>query len=449
MTKLRVVGAGLAGSEAAWYIAEAGYEVELFEMRPLKMTPAHHTGLFGELVCSNSLKADHLGNAAGLLKAEMRALNSLVIRAADCHAVPAGQALAVDRDRYAEEVTGRLKSHPNIRVHTEEVASIPEDGIIIIASGPLTSEPLEASIRTLLGEDYLHFFDAAAPIVTKESLDASIVYQASRYGEGDEGDYLNCPLSKREYEAFWHALVGAETAEVKDFEAGNFFEGCLPVEEIAGRGIQTLAFGPLKPVGLPDPRTGELPYAVVQLRQDNLEGTLYGLVGFQTRLKWGEQKRVFSMIPGLAHAEFVRYGVMHRNTFINSPALLHPTLQLRKEPRIFFAGQITGVEGYVESAATGIIAGINAVRLLNGEEPLVFPRETVHGALTHYISTSAQKHFQPMNANFGILPPWEGKLKDKKQKKEKISERGYAVLQDFLGKYRLFASDDSLGAKTE
>lgn len=438
MTKIRVIGAGLAGSEAAWYIAEAGHQVELFEMRPTKMTPAHHTGLFGELVCSNSLKADHLGNAAGLLKAEMRVMNSIIIDAADHHSVPAGQALAVDRDRYAKEVTERLKNHPNIDFREEEVTAIPEDGIVIIASGPLTSEPLEASIRTLLGEDYLFFFDAAAPIVTKDSLNHSIVYQASRYGEGEDGDYLNCPMSKQEYEAFWQELVHAETAEVKDFEAGNFFEGCLPVEEIASRGIQTLAFGPLKPVGLPDPRTGEIPYAVVQLRQDNLEGTMYGLVGFQTHLKWGEQKRVFSMIPGLENAEFVRYGVMHRNTFINSPRLLKPTLQLRSDPRIFFAGQITGVEGYVESAAMGIIAGINALRLSNGEEPLVFPRESAHGALTHYISSSVQKHFQPMNANFGILPPWEGKLKDKKLKKEKIAERGLAAVRDFLEEHHLF-----------
>lgn len=440
MTKIRVVGAGLAGSEAAWYIAEAGYAVELYEMRPKKMTPAHHTGLFGELVCSNSLKADHLGNAAGLLKAEMREMNSIVLSAADHHAVPAGQALAVDRDRYAKEITERLKNHPNVQYYEEEVTTIPEDGIVIIASGPLTSEPLEMSIRTLLGEDYLYFFDAAAPIVTKESLDHSIVYQASRYGEGEgeEGDYLNCPMSKQEYEAFWHELVHAETAEVKDFEVGNFFEGCLPVEEIASRGIQTLAFGPLKPVGLPDPRTGEIPYAVVQLRQDNQEGSLFGLVGFQTRLKWGEQKRVFSMIPGLEQAEFVRYGVMHRNTFINSPRLLHPTLQLRRNPRIFFAGQITGVEGYVESAATGIIAGMNALRLAKGEELIVFPPETVHGALTHYISSSVQKHFQPMNANFGILPPWDGKIKDRKLKKEKISERGLASMREFLRKYDIF-----------
>lgn len=437
MTKIRVIGAGLAGSEAAWQIAEAGLAVELWEMRPEKMTPAHHTGYFAELVCSNSLKADHLENAAGLLKAEMREMNSVVMAAADRHAVPAGQALAVDRDRYAKEVTERLESHPNIQIRQEEVTALPTDGITVIASGPLTSDALTRAIREILGTEYLYFFDAAAPLVTKESLNMEIVYQLSRYGEEGEGDYLNCPMSRDEYDRFWNELIKAERAEVKDFEQGKFFEGCLPVEEIASRGIQTLAFGPMKPVGLPDPRTGELPYAVVQLRQDNMEGTLFNLVGFQTRLKWGEQQRVFSMIPGLEHAEFVRYGVMHRNTFINSPKLLEPTLQLRSNPQILFAGQITGVEGYVESAATGIIAGLNAVRLARGEEPLAFPRETAHGALTHYISTSVQKHFQPMNANYGILPPLEGKLKDKKLKKELISKRGLASLQNFLGKYNL------------
>lgn len=440
MTKIRVIGAGLAGSEAAWQIANAGMDVELWEMRPEQMSPAHHTGYFAELVCSNSLKADHLGNAAGLLKAEMREMGSLIISAADHHAVPAGQALAVDRDRYAKEVTERLENHPRVTIIHEEVREIPSDGIVIIASGPLTSEPLEQAIKGLLGTDYLYFFDAAAPIVTKDSLDHEIVYAASRYGEEGDGDYLNCPMTKAEYEAFWNELIKAETADVKDFEAGNFFEGCLPVEEIASRGIQTLAFGPLKPVGLNNPRTGEMPYAVVQLRQDNLEGSLYGLVGFQTRLKWGEQKRVFSMIPGLQDAEFVRYGVMHRNTFINSPKLLDATLQLRTEPRILFAGQITGVEGYVESAAMGIIAGMNAVRLARGEEPVVFPKETAHGALTHYISTSVQKHFQPMNANFGIMPPIEGKIKDKKRKKEMVSERAMTKLKEFVEQNNLVAA---------
>ncbi len=439
MTKIRVIGAGLAGSEAAWRIANSGIEVELWEMRPEKMTEAHHTGYFAELICSNSLKADHLGNAAGLLKAEMRELNSLILTAADEHTVPAGRALAVDRDRYAEEVTERLIAHPRITIRNEEACAdgklseyLLSDHITIIASGPLTSAPLAQVIRKLLGAEYLYFFDAAAPIISYDSLNLDIVYRASRYEEKEDGDYLNCPMSKEEYENFWHELVEADRAPVEDFEKGKFFEGCLPIEEIASRGIKTLAFGPLKPVGLPDPRTGRNPYAVVQLRQDNLEGSLYNLVGFQTRLKWGEQQRVFSMIPGLKEAEFVRYGVMHRNTFINSPKLLQPTLQLKSHPQILFAGQITGVEGYVESAAMGIIAGINAVRLARREKPLIFPSETAHGALTHYISSAVQKSFQPMNINFGILPPLKEKIKDKQLKKQKVSERGLESLHKFM-----------------
>lgn len=437
MTKITVIGAGLAGSEAAWQIAKAGLKVELWEMRPEKMTPAHHTPYFGELVCSNSLKADHLGNAAGLLKEEMRKLDSLVIRAGDHHAVPAGQALAVDRDRYAQEITQRLEEHPNVEIRRGEVTDIPEEGIVVIASGPLTSKALSESIQKLLGTNYLYFFDAAAPIVSLDSLNMDIVYRASRYGDEqgeaeDEGDYLNCPMSKEEYEAFWGELVKAEPAPVKDFEEGSYFEGCLPVEELASRGKKTLSFGPLKPVGLNDPRTGKRPWAVVQLRQDNSEGTLYNLVGFQTRLKWGEQKRVFSMIPGLEDAEFVRFGVMHRNTFINSPELLKPTLQLKSDPRIFFAGQITGVEGYVESAAMGIIAGLNAVRLAKKEELLVFPEETAHGALTDYITTLVHKNFQPMNINYGILPSLEEKIKDKRVKKHKVSEKALFALEQFM-----------------
>lgn len=432
MTKIRVIGAGLAGSEAAYRIAEAGEKVELWEMRPVKKTPAHHTGYFGELVCSNSLKADHLRNAAGLLKEEMRKLNSIVINAADNNSVPAGSALAVARDKYGQEITERLTNHPNIEVKYGEVTEIPEDGVVIIASGPLTSDALSKSIQEKIGDDYLSFFDAAAPIVTKESLNHDVVFRASRYEEEKEGDYLNCPLNKEEYMEFWNELMTAEKAPVKDFEKGNFFEGCLPVEELASRGYKTLAFGPLKPVGLTDPRTGNRPYAVVQLRQDNQEGTLYNLVGFQTRLKWGEQKRVFSMIPGLEEAEFVRYGVMHRNTFINSPELLDATLQLKKEPRIFFAGQITGVEGYVESAAMGIIAGINALRYINDQEPLIFPRKTAHGALTHYISSSVQRPFQPMNINYGVIPPPKEKIRDKRKKKEIVSKRGLSRLEKFI-----------------
>ncbi|MCK4257531.1 MAG: methylenetetrahydrofolate--tRNA-(uracil(54)-C(5))-methyltransferase (FADH(2)-oxidizing) TrmFO [Halanaerobiales bacterium] len=432
MTKVRVIGAGLAGTEAAWQIAEAGFLVELCEMRPKKMTPAHHTKYFGELVCSNSLKADHLGNAAGLLKTEMRELNSIIMSVADENKVPAGQALAVDRDKYAKSLTDKILSNPRIKINYDEITEIPEDGITIIATGPLTSDNLSKAIQEKLGSDYCYFFDAAAPIVAKDSLNLEIVYRASRYGKEGEGDYLNCPMNKEEYETFWQELINAERAEVKDFEKGNFFEGCLPIEEIASRGIKTLAFGPLKPVGLEDPRTGKRPYAVVQLRQDNLEGTLFNLVGFQTRLKWGEQKRVFSMIPGLEEAEFIRYGVMHRNTFINSPKLLEPTLQLKTDPRIFFAGQITGVEGYVESVAMGIIAGLNAVRLIQKKELLIFPKETAHGALTHYITAANQKSFQPMNINFGILPPLKEKIKDKKLKKETVSKRGLEFLNHFI-----------------
>lgn len=437
MRKINVIGAGLAGSEAAWRIANSEIEVDLWEMRPKKMTAAHHTGYFGELVCSNSLKADHLGNAAGLLKAEMRQLDSIVISTADNHAVPAGQALAVDRQGYAKKLTERIFDHPLINVHSGEVCAdiqlkeILAEGITIIASGPLTSEPLSQAIAQLLGRDYLYFFDAAAPIVNIDSLDQNILYKASRYDDSGEGDYFNCPLSKAEYEVFWQELVNAKRAPVKDFEKGKFFESCLPIEEIASRGIKTLAFGPLKPVGLPNPKTGQRPYAVVQLRQDNFSGTLYNLVGFQTRLQWGEQKRVFSLLPGFAEAEFFRYGVMHRNTFINSPQLLSPTLSLKTNPKIFFAGQITGVEGYVESAAMGMIAGINAVFLATGQRPLVFPKETAHGALANYIATSKAKSFQPMNINFGLLPLDE-KIRDKKLKRQKISQRGLKVLGQFI-----------------
>lgn len=438
MKKITVIGAGLAGSEAAWRIANSEIEVDLWEMRPKKMTPAHHTGYLGELVCSNSLKADHLGNAAGLLKAEMRELGSIVISTADSHSVPAGQALAVDRQAYAEKLTERISQHPLINLHYGEVgadiqlADILTEGITIIASGPLTSEPLAKAIAKMLGRDYLYFFDAAAPIVNVESLDQNVLYRASRYGNSGEGDYLNSPLSKSEYELFCHELVNAQQAQVKDFETGKFFESCLPIEEIASRGEKTLAFGPLKPVGLPDPRTNRLPYAVVQLRQDNLAGTLYNLVGFQTRLQWGEQKRVFSLLPGFSKAEFFRYGVMHRNTFINSPQLLSPTLLLKDHQKVLFAGQIVGVEGYVESAAMGIIAGINAVFLARGDTPVIFPQETAHGALTDYITTTAVKTFQPMNINFGLLPILAEKIKDKKLKKQKISQRGLKVLGQFI-----------------
>ncbi len=425
--EITVIGAGLAGSEAAWQIAEGGGKVKLCEMRPVKKSPAHHSGFFAELVCSNSLRAAALENAVGLLKEEMRRFNSLIMQCADATRVPAGGALAVDREKFASLVTERIMSHPNITVINEEVAVIPA-GTVIIASGPLTSDALGREISVLTGTEYFYFYDAAAPIVTYESLDHTKVFRASRYDKGDN-DYLNCPMDAKEYEIFYEALVAAERVPLKPFEKELFFEGCMPVEEMAARGPQTLLFGPLKPVGLTDPRTGRWPHAVVQLRQDNAEGTLYNMVGFQTHLKWDDQRRVFGLIPGLEQAEFVRYGVMHRNTFINSPVLLQPTLQLKARPDLFFAGQITGVEGYVESAAAGLVAGINAVRLVQGLNPVEFPPETAHGALCRYITTATAKSFQPMNINFGLLPPLDEKIRDKKAKNRKIAERALTAIE--------------------
>ncbi|AQS59365.1 FADH(2)-oxidizing methylenetetrahydrofolate--tRNA-(uracil(54)-C(5))-methyltransferase TrmFO [Desulforamulus ferrireducens] len=427
--RVMVIGAGLAGSEAAWQISQQGIGVDLYEMRPQNYTPAHHTPFFAELVCSNSLRAAAIENAVGLLKEEMRRLGSLIMAAADKYKVPAGGALAVDRQGFSQYITNVLEEHPLVRVHREEVTSIPEDRIVIIASGPLTSEKLSQEIGKLTGEQYLYFYDAAAPIVTLESLDMTKVFRASRYGKGEEA-YLNCPMNREEYEVFYEALVNAERAPVKEFEKQVHFEGCMPVEVLASRGKDTLVYGPLKPVGLTDPRTGKRPYAVVQLRQDNAEGTLYNLVGFQTNLKWGEQKRVFSLIPGLENAEFVRYGVMHRNTFINSPALLKPTLQLKKRESIFFAGQITGVEGYVESAAAGLLAGVNAARLIQGKELITFPPETAHGALIHYITTAPQKGFQPMNVTFGLFPELPVRLKGKRERGQAHAKRALAKLPD-------------------
>lgn len=432
MAKVTVIGAGLAGSEAAWQLAAAGVDVELYEMRPKVMGPAHHGGLFAELVCSNSLRAAALENAVGLLKEELRTLDSLIMRAADACRVPAGGALAVDRDAFSALVTRTLTEHPRVRVITEEVAALPAGRPLVVASGPLTSPPLAAAIAALTGEEYLYFYDAAAPLVSGESLDMDVIYRASRYGKGDD-DYLNCPLNKEEYEAFWHALTTAEAAPVKEFEKTIFFEGCMPVEAMAARGVDTLRFGPLKPVGLRDPRTGALPYAVVQLRQDNAAATLYNMVGFQTHLKWPEQERVFRLIPGLARAEFVRFGVMHRNTYLNSPRILAPTLAMRTEPGLFFAGQITGVEGYVESAAAGLMAGINAARLAKGEEPVVFPPATAHGALARYITTADPANFQPMNVNFGLLPPPAARIRDKKEKNRTIAARALRELNEFVG----------------
>mgnify|MGYP001006009764 CR=1 FL=1 len=432
MEKVTVIGAGLAGSEAAWQLAEMGVPVKLAEMRPAIGTPAHHTGYCAELVCSNSFRAAALTNAVGLLKEEMRRLGSVIMECADAHRVPAGGALAVDRNGYAAAVTKKIKSHPLIEFVNEEIREIPEEGIVIIATGPLTDGALAKSIEKFCGGEGLHFYDAAAPIVMKESLDMDIVYRMSRYNKG-EAAYLNCPMNEEEYNAFYEALRTAETAEVHGFEEGNVFEGCMPVEVMAQRGKDTMRFGPMKPVGLPDPRTGKEPYAVVQLRQDNAAGSLYNIVGFQTHLKWGEQKRVFQMIPGLENAEFVRYGVMHRNSYMDSPSLLEQTYRSKKQPNLFFAGQMTGVEGYVESAASGLVAGINAARLFKGESAAIFPETTAIGSLAHYITHADSKHFQPMNVNFGIIKELEGeRIRDKKARYEKIAERALSDLEKFL-----------------
>lgn len=434
MTKsyVTVVGAGLAGSEAAWQIAQAGVAVKLYEMRPKVQTPAHHTEKFAELVCSNSLRANSLTNAVGVLKEEMRRLGSVIIEAADRCAVPAGGALAVDRHEFADYVTEAVRNHPLITVITDEITELP-DGPTVIASGPLTSPALSTKLKELTGEEYLYFYDAAAPIIEKDSIDMNKVFVASRYDKG-EAAYLNCPMSEEEFNRFYEALITAETVPLKAFEKEVFFEGCMPIEVMAGRGRQTMLFGPLKPVGLIDPHTGKQPYAVIQLRQDNSAATLYNMVGFQTHLKWPDQKRVFSMIPGLENCEIIRYGVMHRNTFINSPKLLRATYQYRERDDLFFAGQMTGVEGYVESAASGLLAGINAARLVNGEELLVLPAETVMGSMAHYITTTAAKHFQPMNANFGLLPDLPERIRNKKEKNERIAERALNTIQNFTQK---------------
>lgn len=438
MKKVIVIGAGLAGSEAAWQAAEHGAEVLLYEMRPKKTTPAHKTDGFAELVCSNSLRGAGLENAVGVLKEEMRRLRSLIMEAADATKVPAGGALAVDRHGFSDYVTRYVSAHPRITVIREEVERIPlrEDAVTVVASGPLTDGSLAEDIAARTGGDSLYFYDAAAPIVSMDSIDMSKAYRASRYGKG-EAAYINCPMTREEYEAFWTELVQAEKAPTKAFEKEKFFEGCMPVEVMAGRGKDTLLFGPLKPVGLEHPETGIRPYAVVQLRQDNASATLYNIVGFQTHLKWPEQRRVFQMIPGLEQAEFLRYGVMHRNTFLNSPKHMRPTLQFRGEDRLLFAGQMTGVEGYIESASSGLVAGINAARLAGGQDPLIFPAESCHGALCHYITTSEARHFQPMNVNFGILPPIELRdergryIKDKKRKKQLLAQRALAAIESF------------------
>lgn len=423
---MNVIGAGLAGSEAAWQLAEAGVPVNLYEMRPVKSTPAHHTADFAELVCSNSLRGNGLTNAVGVLKEEMRRLNSIVVTSADETAVPAGGALAVDRNNFSALITKKVKEHPLVTVLLEEIKKIPE-GITIIATGPLTSESLAEEIADYNGSHGFYFYDAAAPIIDSSTIDREKVYLKSRYDKG-EAAYLNCPMTEEEFTRFYHALIEAEVAPQKEFEKEKFFEGCMPIEVLAKRGIKTMLFGPMKPVGLEDPKTGKRPYAVIQLRQDNAAASMYNIVGFQTHLKWGEQKRVFRMIPGLENAEFLRYGVMHRNSFMNSPELLKPTYQSKKRNDLFFAGQMTGVEGYVESAGSGLVAGLNAGRLAKGEELLEFPRETAIGSMAYYITHAEGKHFQPMNANFGLFPALPERIRDKKLRYETLAERALNAL---------------------
>lgn len=428
--KVIVIGAGLAGSEAAWQLAKRGVNVDLYEMRPKKMTPAHKTQNFAELVCSNSLRANNITNAVGLLKEEMRRLDSLIIKCADATQVPAGGALAVDRDKFSEMITETIKNHLNINVIEEEIIQIPKGDIpVVVATGPLTSDALSQDIRTYTKQEGLYFYDAAAPIIEKDSIDMNKVYLKSRYDKG-EAAYLNCPMTKDEFFNFYNALITAEAAPLKEFEKEIYFEGCMPFEEMAKRGEKTLLFGPMKPVGLEDPKTDKRPYAVVQLRQDNSEGTLYNIVGFQTHLKWGEQKRIINLIPGLENANIVRYGVMHRNTYLNSPQLLEKTYKLKEEKNIYFAGQMTGVEGYVESAASGIVAALNA--LYNQEDKqIIFPTETMIGAMANYIVDNTSKNFQPINANFGIIKPLPERIKDKKEKYERYANRSLEILENF------------------
>lgn len=430
---VNVIGAGLAGCEAAMQIASRGTEVHLYEMKPAKKTPAHKTDMFGELVCSNSLKAMRTESAAGLLKQEMRLLNSFLMKCADKCSVPAGGALAVDRDKFSKLVTDGIKSNPNIKIINEEITEIPDDAITVVATGPLTSDALAEAIKQSFGNS-LSFFDAAAPIVTAESIDMSLAFCASRYDRGGDDDYINCPMNKEEYEVFYNALVSAERAPLHDFDVNNpkVYEGCMPVEVMAQRGENTLRFGPMKPVGLVNPNTGHRPWAVLQLRKENSAGSMYNLVGFQTNLKFPEQKRVFSLIPALHNAEFVRYGVMHRNTFINSPEILNADFSVKENKSLFFAGQITGVEGYMESAASGIVAGINACKLLNGKNTLIFPKQTMIGALADYISDSTVKKFQPMGANFGVLPELEMRPRDKKERGAAYAKRALEAMDKYI-----------------
>ncbi len=421
MSKLVIIGGGLAGSEAAWQASRRGVEVVLYEMRPRKTTPAHQSAYLGELVCSNSLGTDRLQNASGVLKEELRRLNSLVIRAADDNRLPAGGALAVDRERFAAQITAAIEAQPNITVCRKEVSEIPLDSPTIIASGPLTSDALAGKIKTLTGDDNLYFYDAIAPIVAADSINYHKVFRASRYNKGG-GDYLNCPFTEEEYRLFWRELVNAYQHQGKEFEKKRFFEGCMPIEELARRGEKTPLFGPMKPVGLVDPDSGRQPFGAVQLRQENKDATMYNLVGFQTSLKRGEQKRIFRMIPGLEEAEFLRYGSLHRNTFINAPTVLTPTLQHRRHHNIFFAGQLTGVEGYVESTAMGLLSGIYAARLIRGEEIAPVPAGSAHGSLVNYLISAESKHFQPMNMNSGLFPPLIKRIKNKQERAQKYSE---------------------------
>jgi len=440
MLEVTVLGAGLAGSECAWQLANRGIKVKLYEMKPQKMTPAHKSPYFAELVCSNSLRSDELSNAVGLLKAEMRKMGSLILESADKNRVAAGGALAVDREGFAKYITDKINAHENIEVIYEEATDFPE-GELVVATGPLTSDALAAKLEALSGDTGLHFYDAVAPIVTLESVDMENAFFASRYDKGT-ADYVNCPMDEQEYKAFVKELVSAKEAEVHGFDDAGVFEGCMPVEVMARRGEDTLRYGPLKPVGLKDPRTGKENYAVVQLRRDNADGTIYNMVGFQTHLTWGEQKRVFTMIPALKNAEFIRYGVMHRNTYLNSPQLLDRYYRLKAEPRISFAGQMTGVEGYVESAASGMLVGIETAARLLGLEPVDFPQETAIGALGLYISGGSVGDFQPMNINFGIITPLGYKVKGKRNKNAEISARSLGIIDELMKK-EIFGCEDN------
>lgn len=434
---IAVIGAGLAGSEAAWQIAKRGGFVDLYEMRPTKQTEAHHSDGFAELVCSNSLRSDQLESGPGLLKEELRRMDSLIMEAADHTRVPAGGAQAVDREAFSAWITEKIRNHPNIRVIEQEAIAFPEDRIVICASGPLTSEALFAHIKKITGVDTLYFYDAAAPIVSAESIDMEHAFWQSRYDKGDGADYLNCPLTLEEYRLFYDTLMEAEWVPTKDFEKEIFFEGCMPIETMAKRGFQTLLFGPMKPVGLVDPHTGKTPYAVVQLRREDEEGNLFNMVGFQTRTKWGDQKKVIQTIPALKNAEIVRYGVMHRNTFLNGPKVLMETGQMQDKQSLFFAGQITGVEGYIESTASGLVAGINAFRLANGSPTVKFPRTTGIGALMHHVGTSPSNHFQPMNINFGLFPSLEEKIHSKKERNKYYAQRALKDLAAWVDEYHV------------